>query len=127
MELITQSRWPQLLKDKHIIVVVFYDEDQAESKKMLKQLESEFDPALKNFPDAIAVKVSIPDNPDLVKRLNVNIPPTLIMFHHGEEVKQLVKILEPGQNQRDRILKSYKYMTDDLVALVKNLQRLSKK
>jgi len=127
MELVTQSRWPQLLKDKHIIVVVFYEEGQADSKKMLKQMESEFDPALKNFPDTITVKMSIQDNPDLVKKLNVNIAPTLIMFHHGEVVKQLVKTPESEQMKKDRILKPYKNIGKDLVALVTSLHRLAKK
>ncbi len=127
LDAITEMQWPQLLKDWHIVVALFYTPGEEESMRMLKQLETEFVPLLKDFPDTIAVKLRVQDSPDLVQSLNIGTTPTLMMFHHGEVVTRILKNPITAHQRVDRIVTPYKVLAQDLFALIVNLQRIRKK
>ncbi len=124
---ITLTQWSQLLKDWHIVVTLFYTDGQDESLRMLRLLEHEFEPTLKDFPDTVLVKVPTPSNPELAQSLNVTATPTLMMFHHAELVKRILKNPVSAQQRVDRIVTPYRVLPKDLFDLVADLHRLAKK
>ncbi len=127
LDIVTELQWPQLINDWHIVIALFYSPKQDESIKMLKLLESEFEPLLKDFPDTIAVKMRVQDTAGLIKKLNINDTPTLMMFHHGEVVKNVLKNPAIAPQRVDRIVTPYKVLPKDLFDLVVDLQRIRKK
>src|SRR5271157_1604879 len=121
MEPITEDEWPSLLEDNHIVVAAFFEAGQPDCEKMEKILDREFYPGLKDFDDTILVKILVKDNSDIATTYEVESVPTLMIFHHGEEVKHLLPAPDPKSPKVDRIMKPFKGMGKELLDLVLDL------
>ncbi len=124
---VIQEEWPKILKDWHIVVAIFYIKGETKSTKMLRQIKQEFEPALKEFPDTALITVPLPDNRELAEELNIRETPTLMIFHHREVVKRILKNPVSSQQRVDRIVTPYKVMGKDLLDLVADLHRIAKR
>ncbi len=124
---VIKEEWPKILKDWHIVVAIFYTKGETESMKILRQIKQEFEPTLKDFPDTAIIKVPLPDNLELAEALNIRVTPTLMIFHHGEVVKRILKNPVTAQQWVDRIVNPYRLMAKDLFDLVADLHRIAKK
>lgn len=126
MESINQDEWPRLLQENHIVVAMFYEMDDADCNKMEKILDREFYPGLVQFDDTVLVKVPVANNAELANELGIETTPTLLMFHHGEEVKHLIPEEDPKDPKIGRILKPFRGMGQQLLDLVLDLHDIAK-